>query len=829
MLNELKKACHFHLGSSAHALPFIISVIIIFFITSTSFAQLCPRNIDFETGTFDGWTCYTGFTAAVGGQNQINITPSSGPIPNRHTMFSNNGAAEVDPYGGFSVNCPNGSGHSVRLGNNSGGGEAEGMSYEFKIPANQDDYTLVYNYAVVFQEPNHQSYEQPRMEIEVMNVTDNTVINCASFDFIPYGTALPGFEKAPSFPGDSIPVWYKDWSAVSVNLAGNAGKTIRLFFKTADCTFRRHFGYAYIDVNSECSGTLVGATYCKTDTAINVYAPFGYQSYTWYDQQLTTVLGTNQILKLKPPPTPGTVLAVKVTPYSGYGCPQTFFTKFSDTLNMKANAGKDTNSCNNALVPIGVLPKPGFRYRWSPVAGLSNPDASNPFASPVVNTVYTLTTIHDGGGCQDADEVIVTADIVDNSIQRTGAATFCLGNGDPPILRVHPTDSIQWFRDNFSIRGANSPDFTVMRTGSYHALLMSKKGCTIKTTPEAMNVASIPDAAFAAATSPEQCLVGNKFIFTNNSVNAVGEMSYAWNTGDGMMASTKDLTYSYSRPGTYHLSLISTSNIICIDTANITIVIHPNAVADFSVSPVCIDVPVKLLNSTADTLGSKINYVWNLGNGQVFNSRMPPPSSYTKAGIYTVSLSVNTDQCPTPYNTLQRSLVVDKPLVGLNYPVKYAVVDLPQSLFARKFGTEIAWSPGVNLDNPSSYMPVFKGSRNQTYNISITTSTGCVTTDVQEVRIVNKIELYVPNAFTPNGDGRNDVLRPILFGIKEVRYFKVYNRGGQMLYSQNSELPGWDGTFNGATQSAQTVIWMAEGLGVDGKTYFRKGTAELIR
>ena len=58
-----------------------------------------------------------------------------------------------------------------------------------------------------------------------------------------------------------------------------AGKTIRLFFKTADCTFRRHFGYAYIDVNTECSSEFTGATYCPDDTAVTVTAPYGYQNY----------------------------------------------------------------------------------------------------------------------------------------------------------------------------------------------------------------------------------------------------------------------------------------------------------------------------------------------------------------------------------------------------------------------------------------------------------------------------------------------------------------------------------------------------------------------
>src|SRR6478736_2733309 len=80
----------------------------------------------------------------------------------------------------------------------------------------------------------------PNIDFEITNITDGSVINCSSFTFIPYGSVLPGFFESPN-PGGDTPVWCKDWSAVSINLDGNAGKRIRLFFKTADCTFRRHF------------------------------------------------------------------------------------------------------------------------------------------------------------------------------------------------------------------------------------------------------------------------------------------------------------------------------------------------------------------------------------------------------------------------------------------------------------------------------------------------------------------------------------------------------------------------------------------------------------
>ena len=128
----------------------ILTVIAIILFCQVKLQAQCPPNIDFETGTFDGWTCYTGSTAAVSGQNVINLS-QSGPVPGRHTLISSNTSA-LDPYGGFPVKCPNGSGYTLKLGNDIGGAQAEGVSYDFTIPANRNVYSLIYYYAVVFQE-----------------------------------------------------------------------------------------------------------------------------------------------------------------------------------------------------------------------------------------------------------------------------------------------------------------------------------------------------------------------------------------------------------------------------------------------------------------------------------------------------------------------------------------------------------------------------------------------------------------------------------------------------------------------------------------------------
>jgi gliding motility-associated-like protein len=622
-------------------------------------AQNCPPNIDFENGNFSGWTCYVGTANTSGSQNVLNLSDAGGPVPDRHTLYAAN-SGEVDPFGGFSVNCPNGSGYSIRLGNSSAGGEAEGISYEFTIPANQPVYSLIYHYAVVFQDPNHEVYQQPRMVTEITNVTDNTIIECASFTFIPYGSLLPGFFESPD-PVDQTPVWCKDWSAVSINLDGMAGKTIRLFFKTSDCTFRRHFGYAYIDVNSECSSEFTGATYCPDDTAVNVTAPYGYQNYTWFNSTFTQVLGTQQTLHFNPPPPPGTTFAVELIPYNGYGCLDTLYANMVDTLKLKANAGLDALSCNNNPVYIGTISKPGVNYSWSPVTWLSNPIISNPGASPSVTTDYELTVRSNGGGCVNKDTVVVKASIIDSSLQLTGKSLFCINTGDSAVLTVQPTNNIQWFRNGGAVSGANQIKFKVNQSGKYYAILANSDGCSISTRTE--------------------------------------------------------------------------------------------------------------------------------------------------------------------------EIVIESPRPGITYPLQYAIINIPAELQARTFGISVLWEPSIYLNNAEIVNPLFTAPAEleKLYSITIKTAAGCTTVDNQLVKVIKEVKVYVPTAFTPDNNGLNDYIKPIMLGIKEMKYFRIYNRGGQLVYDYHTNEPGWDGKIGGLLQSSAVYVWMFQGLGWDKKMYTQKGTLVLIR
>jgi gliding motility-associated-like protein len=89
--------------------------------------------------------------------------------------------------------------------------------------------------------------------------------------------------------------------------------------------------------------------------------------------------------------------------------------------------------------------------------------------------------------------------------------------------------------------------------------------------------------------------------------------------------------------------------------------------------------------------------------------------------------------------------------------------------------------------------------------------------------------VFVPTGFTPNGDGRNDLLKPIAVGIERIDFFGVYNRWGQLIFSTKQNGQGWDGKINGRNQPTGTFVWLVKAVDFAGKSIVEKGTTVLIR
>ena len=97
------------------------------------------------------------------------------------------------------------------------------------------------------------------------------------------------------------------------------------------------------------------------------------------------------------------------------------------------------------------------------------------------------------------------------------------------------------------------------------------------------------------------------------------------------------------------------------------------------------------------------------------------------------------------------------------------------------------------------------------------------------VQVYNGPNYYVPNAFSPNGDGLNDIFRAIPVGIVSTDWFRVFNRFGQLVFETNQWLKGWDGKFKGKTQPVGTYVWVIKGIDKNGKVIEMKGTVTLMK
>ena len=147
-------------------------------------------------------------------------------------------------------------------------------------------------------------------------------------------------------------------------------------------------------------------------------------------------------------------------------------------------------------------------------------------------------------------------------------------------------------------------------------------------------------------------------------------------------------------------------------------------------------------------------------------------------------------------------------------------------------GTSYTWTPSTYLNNPSIADPVgtFPMAGVFVYTLHETSDTICNGTATKKITVLDHSELFVPSAFTPNGDGRNDLLRPFPLGdTATLVSFKVFNRHGNMVYNGGPQDPGWDGYYKGVKQDLGVYFW--EILYDDNKGVQRKikGDATLVR
>ena len=264
----------------------------------------------------------------------------------------------------------------------------------------------------------------------------------------------------------------------------------------------------------------------------------------------------------------------------------------------------------------------------------------------------------------------------------------------------------------------------------------------------------------------------------------------------------------------------------CSATGDIKVTTVPypvvNAGADFLI---CYNTSAQLTGSTDGS-----SWQWTPAN-LLNNSRLLNPLTYPPRTTDFIFTAYDTKGCPKPSRDTITITVHPKMRISAGRDTA-VIVGQPLQLHATG-GVRYLWSPAANLsanDVPDPIATFTTVGEDYQYKVIGYSDKDCPDSAYINVKVFKtRPTIFIPTAFTPNNDGKNDFLRPIAVGIKNIEYFSIYNRWGQLVFMTKTNGHGWDGKINGRPEATGTYIWVVKAVDYMGAAYFEKGTSTLIR
>jgi gliding motility-associated-like protein len=396
----------------------------------------------------------------------------------------------------------------------------------------------------------------------------------------------------------------------------------------------------------------------------------------------------------------------------------------------------------------------------------------------------------------------------------------------------HPTASCSWQFGNGTSSDGCTQTYTYPAQGNYSAIftVISPEGCQAADTVEVV-VRTIPEALFDF-NLPQACAPGTAIFLSQ----ATGATTVKWNISDGYSSDDFSFERTFHQPGSYSASFVTSNDGICPDTAQINFEILP--VPDLEVNTI--------LNCTADlgtdlvalTAPQNMLYVTGPGfntTGSVHKGLLP--------GNYTVRAESN-EGC------IQDTIILVLPINELQLNVEEDYYSLVMGEFAplsakvNKTDVDFIWEPGNWLSDSLIANPVSRPIQPVVYTVTATDNNGCTKTDTVEIDLSIDYDatLFIPNAFTPNDDGVNDVfyLRSNFPEALRISYFRIFDKYNETVFDldqvegNDQATPedrrfGWDGQFRGEKAEAGSYRVTFSVIFPDGMIKAFAGTVHLIR
>lgn len=417
----------------------------------------------------------------------------------------------------------------------------------------------------------------------------------------------------------------------------------------------------------------------------------------------------------------------------------------------------------------------------------------------------------------------------------------CTGSGIQIENRSEGQDNVESFFWEFDVNGTPqtysewSPVVSFPDAGTYPGTLYvtTASGC-MDSAQVSVNVLSGLRAGFAV-TDPG-CEEG-AFQFTDQSqTGSSTDVQYQWDFGDGNTSMAQAPTHTYATPGSRTVRLQLTDGSGCVDSASTQIdyfPVPPGASMQVNRTEVCLPQDVQF-STDLPPLTVDYTVVWDFGDGST--SSEPAPTHTYMAGTYSPSLSVTAPNGCSLEATLGASIVVQtSPTAGFQFSPDPPTSLEPEVTFGNttEGADNYQWDFG-GLGQSTDENPVFMFPDTGAYRVELiaTSSNGCTDTASQLLEIIPVVAFYVPNAFSPNNDGRNDVFRGFgPAGGRDGFEFSVFSRWGDRIFYTTNPEQGWDGTHqtSGEPVPQGSYVYYMTFIGPEGERVDKKGLVHLVR
>lgn len=522
----------------------------------------------------------------------------------------------------------------------------------------------------------------------------------------------------------------------------------------------------------------------------------------------------------------------------------------SDTVSVFVNslpvvaAGPDTLICLGDYIILHS--SGGIVYSWNPDPTLSDPDTSDPTATPVVSTEY-IVEVTDSNGCVNEDTVSVSvnqnlpvASFVATVVCEEQSTSFT----DLSTITGDTIVSWQWDLGDSTMQSVPNPANTYAGHGYYLVtLIVGTNYFCMDTVTDTVFVNPKPEAFFNYA---KNCF-GETTLFTDSSqIENGGIVSWFWDFGDNTGNLTvPNPTHYYSSSGFYDVSLIVQSDSGCADTLVKTIRVYTKPEPAFVSDIACLNQPTQFTDSSTveDTTISIAQWHWSFGDpGNGTSQVSDPVYTYGSPGTYAVELVVVTGDsnyyCPDSIT----QMVTVNPLPEPNCEADPLVTTTraPEIQFSTGTASSYHWD-FAGLDTSGIINPVFSFPDSGVYTVTLTTTNnfGCSDSCQVEIRITPYYDLEVPNAFTPDPNGpnggdysinpfSNDVFFPVTKYVVEYQLM-IFNRWGELLFVSEDVKIGWDGYYRGVLCQQDVYVWKIKATFADGNKITKAGDVTLIR